>query len=113
MNPPRSSSPIGNTCRYAACHVRSWTSAMLSASAPVAALTLIERTVKCGAMKFEHVLVVGAGQMGGGIAQVVAASGRAVSLHDPFPGATGRALETMSRSLEKLAAKGGADPAET
>ena len=38
-------------------------------------------------MKFEHVLVVGAGQMGAGIAQVVAASGRRVSLHDPFPGA--------------------------
>ena len=31
-------------------------------------------------MRFEHVLVVGAGQMGGGIAQVVAASGRRVSL---------------------------------
>jgi 3-hydroxybutyryl-CoA dehydrogenase len=61
---------------------------------------------------FEHVLVVGAGQMGGGIAQVVAASGRRVSLHDAEPGAGGRALETMSRSLEKLAEKGGPDPAE-
>ena len=40
----------------------------------------------------QHVLVVGAGQMGGGIAQVVAASGRRVSLYDPFPGATERAL---------------------
>ena len=48
-----------------------------------------------GLVAFEHVLVVGAGQMGGGIAQVVAASGRRVSLHDPFPGATDRALETM------------------
>ncbi len=46
-------------------------------------------------MRFEHVLVVGAGQMGGGIAQVVAASGRRVSLHDPFLGATERGLETM------------------
>ena len=46
-------------------------------------------------MSFEHVLVVGAGQMGGGIAQVVAASGRRVSLYDPFPGATERALATM------------------
>ena len=63
-------------------------------------------------MTFEHVLVVGAGQMGGGIAQVVAASGRQVSLHDPFPGATERALETMRGSLARLAAKGGADPAE-
>ena len=61
-------------------------------------------------MTFEHVLVVGAGQMGGGIAQVVAASGRRVSLHDAAPGATERGREAMRRSLEKLAEKGGADP---
>jgi 3-hydroxybutyryl-CoA dehydrogenase len=59
---------------------------------------------------FEHVLVVGAGQMGGGIAQVVAASGRRVSLYDAAPGAVERGLETMRRSLAKLAEKGGADP---
>jgi 3-hydroxybutyryl-CoA dehydrogenase len=63
-------------------------------------------------MSFEHVLVVGAGQMGGGIAQVVAASGRRVSLHDAAPGATERGLAAMRRSLEKLAEKGGADPDE-
>ena len=63
-------------------------------------------------MRFEHVLVVGAGQMGGGIAQVVAASGRRVSLHDAAPGAVERGLATMRRSLEKLAEKGGADPDE-
>jgi 3-hydroxybutyryl-CoA dehydrogenase len=62
-------------------------------------------------MKLEHVLVVGAGQMGGGIAQVVAASGRRVSLLDPFPGATDRALEVMGRSLARLAEKGGPEPA--
>jgi 3-hydroxybutyryl-CoA dehydrogenase len=50
--------------------------------------------------------------MGGGIAQVVAASGRRVSLHDAAPGATERGLATMRRSLEKLAEKGGADPDE-
>ncbi len=61
-------------------------------------------------MEFAHVLVVGAGQMGGGIAQVVATSGRRVSLHDELPGAAEKALETMQRSLEKLAAKGGASP---
>jgi len=54
--------------------------------------------------------VLGAGQMGGGIAQVLAASGREVSLHDPYPGATDRALETMRKSLAKLAEKGGSDP---
>jgi 3-hydroxybutyryl-CoA dehydrogenase len=63
-------------------------------------------------VRFEHVLVVGAGQMGGGIAQVVAASGRRVSLHDAAPGAVERALETMRKSLTKLAEKGGADPEE-
>jgi 3-hydroxybutyryl-CoA dehydrogenase len=63
-------------------------------------------------MDFEHVLVVGAGQMGGGIAQVVAASGRRVSLHDAAPRATERGLATMRRSLEKLAEKGGTDPDE-
>jgi 3-hydroxybutyryl-CoA dehydrogenase len=59
-------------------------------------------------VEFEHVLVVGAGQMGGGIAQVVAASGRRVSLHDPFPGAIDRGLAAMRKSLERLAEKGGA-----
>ena len=63
-------------------------------------------------MRFEQVLVVGAGQMGGGIAQVVATSGRRVLLHDEVPGAVERALAAMERSLAKLAEKGGADPAE-
>jgi 3-hydroxybutyryl-CoA dehydrogenase len=63
-------------------------------------------------VRFEHVLVVGAGQMGGGIAQVVAASGRRVSLHDEMPGAVERALGAMEKSLVKLAEKGGPDPAE-
>jgi 3-hydroxybutyryl-CoA dehydrogenase len=61
---------------------------------------------------FEHVLVVGAGQMGGGIAQVVAASGRYVSLHDAQPGATDRALDTMRKSLARLEEKGGGPPDE-
>ena len=61
-------------------------------------------------MTFEHVLVVGAGQMGGGIAQVVAASGRRVSLHDEAPGAVERALRVMEKSLGKLAEKGGPAP---
>jgi 3-hydroxybutyryl-CoA dehydrogenase len=60
---------------------------------------------------FERVLVVGAGQMGGGIAQVVAASGRQVLLHDEVEGAVERALVSMERSLAKLAEKGGPDPA--
>jgi len=55
---------------------------------------------------FEDVLVVGAGQMGGGIAQVVAASGRHVALYDAQPGAADRAVEVMRESLGKLAEKG-------
>jgi 3-hydroxybutyryl-CoA dehydrogenase len=63
-------------------------------------------------VRFEHVLVVGAGQMGGGIAQVMAVSGRRVSLHDAAPGAVEHGLETMRKSLAKLAEKGGPDPDE-
>jgi 3-hydroxybutyryl-CoA dehydrogenase len=62
-------------------------------------------------MDFEHVLVVGAGQMGAGIAQVVAASGRRVSLHDAAPGAVERGLAAIEQSLGKLAEKGGPAPA--
>jgi 3-hydroxybutyryl-CoA dehydrogenase len=63
-------------------------------------------------VRFAHVLVVGAGQMGGGIAQVMAASGRRVSLHDAAEGAVERGLDAMRKSLTKLAAKGGPDPDE-
>jgi 3-hydroxybutyryl-CoA dehydrogenase len=64
-------------------------------------------------VQFGHVLVVGAGQMGAGIAQVVAASGRRVSIHDAAPGAVDRGLEAMRKSLTRLVEKGGADPEET
>ena len=57
-------------------------------------------------------LVVGAGQMGGGIAQVVAASGRRVSLYDAAPGAIERGLAAIGKSLTRLAEKGGGDPGE-
>jgi len=47
--------------------------------------------------------------MGGGIAQVVAASGRRVSLHDSAPGAVERGLAAVETSLTRLKV---ADPAE-
>lgn len=59
---------------------------------------------------FAHVLVVGAGQMGAGIAQVLAASGRRVSLHDSVPGAAERALGAVGRGLGRTGAGGGAEP---
>jgi 3-hydroxybutyryl-CoA dehydrogenase len=61
-------------------------------------------------MEIRRVAVIGAGQMGGGIAQVVAASGRDVALLDSQAGATDRALDAMRRSLGKLAEKGGPPP---
>ena len=48
--------------------------------------------------------------MGAGIAQVVAGSGRRVSLYDAAPGATERGLAAMRKSLEKLAEKGCSEP---
>jgi 3-hydroxybutyryl-CoA dehydrogenase len=63
-------------------------------------------------MGYESVLVVGAGQMGGGIAQVIAASGRSVLLHDAAPGAVERGLAAIEKSLTKLHEKGGAHPNE-
>jgi 3-hydroxybutyryl-CoA dehydrogenase len=57
-------------------------------------------------VRFTHVLVVGAGQMGAGIAQVVATSGRHVTLVDEQPGAVERGLDRIEASLEKLASKG-------
>ncbi len=63
-------------------------------------------------MTFEKVIVVGAGQMGAGIAQVVAGSGRRVLLHDSAPGAVERGLAGMEKSLARLHEKGGPDPGE-
>lgn len=61
-------------------------------------------------MTFETVIVVGAGQMGAGIAQVVAGSGRRVLLHDSLPGAVERGLAGIEHSLARLHEKGGPEP---
>lgn len=52
--------------------------------------------------KFDHVLIVGAGQMGAGIAQLVALSGRKVSLTDRDPQALQRAVGAARTSLLRL-----------
>jgi 3-hydroxybutyryl-CoA dehydrogenase len=61
-------------------------------------------------MRFDRVLVVGAGQMGAGIAQVVAASGRRVYLYDALPEAVERGLAAIGKSLAKLAERDGFEP---
>ena len=63
-------------------------------------------------MTFDRVLVAGAGQIGAGIAQVVAASGREVLLYDSVPGAVERGVGTMRKSLARLEEKGGPPPDE-
>lgn len=54
----------------------------------------------------ERVLVVGAGFMGAGIAQVCAQAGHQVALMDVEPRALDRAMNGMKVSLDKLASKG-------
>ena len=54
----------------------------------------------------QRVLVVGAGFMGAGIAQVCAQAGHQVSLMDVKPQALDRAMEGMKTSVGKLASKG-------
>ena len=50
----------------------------------------------------KSVIVVGAGQMGAGIAQVAAQTGLNVTIFDSFPGAQERATQTIQKSLAKL-----------
>lgn len=53
--------------------------------------------------------VVGAGQMGSGIAQVAAVSGYSVLLYDAFPGVSEKAAQRMKANLDKLLTKGRLD----
>ena len=57
-------------------------------------------------MSSRDVLVVGAGVMGVGIAQVAAQSGHRVYLYDQREGAAGQARDQVRSVLEKLVAKG-------
>ncbi len=54
----------------------------------------------------ERVLVVGAGQMGSGIAQVAAQAGRSVTVHDVAESFLDRGRETMRTSLGRLVKRG-------
>jgi len=57
-------------------------------------------------MKQQSVLVIGAGFMGAGIAQVCAQSGYRVHLNDVKPEALGKAEKGLRWSVNKLAEKG-------
>lgn len=61
-------------------------------------------------MEINHIFVVGAGTMGNGIAQVAATSGYQVTLMDVIPEQLERAKAGISKSVEKLAAKGMINP---
>jgi 3-hydroxybutyryl-CoA dehydrogenase len=57
-------------------------------------------------MDIQSIGIVGSGTMGGGIAQVAAAAGLDVTLHDVSQEYLDRALKTIDRSLGKLIEKG-------
>jgi 3-hydroxybutyryl-CoA dehydrogenase len=54
----------------------------------------------------EHIVIVGAGTMGHGIAQTAAVSGFQVTMTDVVPEALERAQSSIAKSVEKLASKG-------
>ena len=57
-------------------------------------------------MDIKHIVVVGAGTMGNGIAQVCAVSGYGVTLIDVDDDILQRALQNISASVDKLHGKG-------
>jgi 3-hydroxybutyryl-CoA dehydrogenase len=61
-------------------------------------------------MAIERIAIVGAGQMGSGIAQVAAQSGLHVTLLDSVPGLAAKAHLKLGASLQKLVEKGKISP---
>jgi 3-hydroxybutyryl-CoA dehydrogenase len=56
-------------------------------------------------MNINHILVIGAGTMGNGIAQVAATSGYKVTLMDVVPSQLEQAVNTIRKSVDKLVEK--------
>ena len=63
-------------------------------------------------MAISTVGVIGAGQMGAGIAQVTAQAGINVVIHDVTPELTRRGVATIARNLERMVARGRLKPEE-
>src|SRR6476469_9046425 len=63
-------------------------------------------------MTSERTLVAGAGLMGHGIAQVLAATGRSVALYEPEIGRASAGRDRIAANLERSVAKGRLDGAE-
>jgi 3-hydroxybutyryl-CoA dehydrogenase len=61
-------------------------------------------------MEIDHILVVGAGTMGNGIAQVAATSGYQVTCLDVLPAALEKARAAIAKSTAKLLEKGSLTP---
>ena len=59
------------------------------------------------------VAVLGAGQMGGGIAQVCASAGMRVCLYDSHPGQTSAAMSNIAKSAQKAHEKGASPSADS
>ena len=57
-------------------------------------------------MDIKHILIIGAGTMGNGIAQVAACSGYKVTLMDVVPSQLDLAVKAIRKSLDKLVEKG-------
>ena len=74
-------------------------------------LTLIEHNPHCsmlfrGCMAIEHIAIIGAGQMGNGIAQVSACAGYKVTMIDIKEEFVEKGMTTIKKSLNKLVSKG-------
>ena len=63
-------------------------------------------------MKDKCVAVLGAGQMGGGIAQVCASAGMRVYLYDAHAAQTSAAMSVIAKSAQKAHEKGASPPAD-
>ena len=61
-------------------------------------------------MEIDHILIVGAGTMGNGIAQVAATSGYQVTCLDVIPAALEKARAVIAKSTTKLVEKGSLTP---